>query len=124
MGEDKDRLGGLVRFKVLSTPLPLPACWPDLASDFPLQAGWLRADAGADGLAAWFGQRETGALEQEILGRALQETAARFAVACRTGCAGSGQGRRGRCALAGPVRPRLPLSANAPRWCARSRTQN
>ena len=55
VGEDKDRLGGLVRFKVLSTPVPLPTAWADLARDFPLQAGWLRTDAGADGLAAWFG---------------------------------------------------------------------
>ena len=29
VGEDKDRLGGLVRFKVLSTPVPLPAAWAD-----------------------------------------------------------------------------------------------
>ena len=75
VGEDKDRAGGLVRFKVLSTPAPLPAFWADLASDFPLQAGWLRTDAGADGLAAWFGQRTTGSLEQEIIGRTLQEAA-------------------------------------------------
>ena len=46
VGEDKDRLGGLVRFKVLSTPVPLPAAWSDLARDFPLQAGWLHTDAG------------------------------------------------------------------------------
>ena len=75
VGEDKDRAAGLVRFKVLSSAVPLPTFWADLASDFPLQTGWLRADAGADGLAAWFGQRKTGSLEQEILGRALREAA-------------------------------------------------
>jgi hypothetical protein len=37
-----------------------------------LQAGWLRSDAGADGLAAWFGARETSTLEQEILGTILR----------------------------------------------------
>ncbi len=75
VGEDKDRLGGLVRFKVLSTPRPLPDSWADLARDFPLQTGWLRADAGNDGIASWFGRRETGALEQEIIGRALRDVA-------------------------------------------------
>ncbi len=73
VGEDKDRAAGMVRFKVLSAAAPLPTFWPDLARDFPLQAGSLRADAGADGLAAWFGRRKTGSLEQEIIGRALQE---------------------------------------------------
>nr|MCU0875013.1 NPCBM/NEW2 domain-containing protein [Pirellulaceae bacterium] len=76
VGEDKDRLGGRVRFKVLSTPVPLPAAWADLARDYPLQAGWLRGDAGPDGLAAWFGPRETGMLEQEIVGMALRDAAA------------------------------------------------
>jgi hypothetical protein len=76
VGEDKDRLGGLVRFKVLSTPVPLPAAWADVARDFPLQAGWLRTDAGPDGLAAWFGPRKIGTLEQEIVGMALRDTAA------------------------------------------------
>ena len=75
VGEDKDRLGGLVQFKVLSTPRPLPDSWADLARDFPLQTGWLRADAGNDGIASWFGRRETGALEQEIIGRALRDVA-------------------------------------------------
>jgi hypothetical protein len=73
VGEDKARVGGKLRFKVLSTPPPLPACWADIAREFPLQAGWLRQDAGADGVAAWFGKRETGALEQEILGIALKD---------------------------------------------------
>ncbi|MCX6907246.1 MAG: NPCBM/NEW2 domain-containing protein [Verrucomicrobia bacterium] len=73
VGEDKDRAAGLVRFKVLSTPAPLPACWADIARDFPLQAGWLRQDAGADGIASWFGKRESGALEQEIVGVALRD---------------------------------------------------
>jgi len=72
VGEDKDRPGGVVRFKVLSTPTPLPSFWPQVVRDFPLQAGWLRSDAGADGLAAWFGARETSTLEQEILGTILR----------------------------------------------------
>jgi len=72
VGEDKDRPGGVVRFKVLSTPTPLPAFWPNVVRDFPLQAGWLRADAGADGLAAWFGKRETASLEQEMIGTMLR----------------------------------------------------
>ncbi len=75
VGEDKDRAGGLVRFKVLSTPVPLPGFWADLARDFPMQAGWLRADAGTDGLAAWFGRRKTGALEQKMIGGVLQQAA-------------------------------------------------
>ena len=75
VGEDKDRASGSVRFKVLSTPVPLPTFWADLVRDFPLQGGWLRADARADGLAAWFGQRSTGALEQEIIGKALRQAA-------------------------------------------------
>jgi len=75
VGEDKDRAGGLVRFKVLSAAAPLPSFWVDLARDFPLQAGWLRADAGADGIAAWFGQRKTGSLEQEVIGLALRGAA-------------------------------------------------
>jgi len=75
VGEDKDRLGGLVRFKVLSTPKPLPDSWEKLARDFPLQTGWLRAEAGGDGIASWFGRRESGALEQEIIGRALRDVA-------------------------------------------------
>ncbi|MFA6564786.1 MAG: NPCBM/NEW2 domain-containing protein, partial [Verrucomicrobiia bacterium] len=74
VGEDKARLGGKLRFKVLSTPPPLPVCWVDIVRDFPLQAGWLRADAGADGIGGWFGKRETGALEQEILTIALKDT--------------------------------------------------
>lgn len=73
VGEDKDRADGLVRFKVLSTPVPPPACWADVARDYPLQAGWLRADAGADGIAAWFGRRDSGALEREIIAVALRE---------------------------------------------------
>ena len=75
VGEDKERANGLVRFKVLSTTVPLPACWANVTRDFPLQAGWLRADAGADGLAAWFGPRATNAFEQELIGGALRETA-------------------------------------------------
>nr|HPM84847.1 NPCBM/NEW2 domain-containing protein [Candidatus Anammoximicrobium sp.] len=75
VGEDKDRLGGLVRFKVLSTPKPLPDSWEKLARDFPLQTGWLRAESGGDGIASWFGRRESGALEQEIIGRALRDVA-------------------------------------------------
>jgi len=75
VGEDKDRAAGLVRFKVLSAAVPLPKFWSELASDFPLQTGWLRSDAGADGLAAWFGRRKTGSLEQEIIGRVLREAA-------------------------------------------------
>ena len=69
-------LGGLVRFKVLSAPSPSPAAWADVAREFPMQAGWLRADAGSDGIASWFGPRENAALEQEILGRALRDAAA------------------------------------------------
>ena len=76
VGEDKDRQGGVVRFKVLSTPLPLPASWAKVASDWPLQSGWLQADVRADGLGAWFAPRETGALEQEIVGLALRDAAA------------------------------------------------
>jgi len=76
VGEDKDRQGGLVRFKVLSTPLPLPEFWADLARDFPLEAGWMHADYGADGVAAWFFRRDTGSLEEEIVTRALREAAA------------------------------------------------
>jgi hypothetical protein len=72
VGEDRDRAAGLVRFKVLSAPQPLPAAWNAVASQFPLESGWLRADAGSDGVAAWFGQRATNSLEQEVLGRVLQ----------------------------------------------------
>lgn len=72
VGEDKDRAAGLVRFKVLSSAVPLPKFWSDLASDFPLQTTWLHTDAGADVIAVWFGQRSTGSLEQEIIRRALR----------------------------------------------------
>ena len=44
VGEDKDRAAGRVRFKMLSAAAPLPTFWSELAIDFPLQAGWLRAD--------------------------------------------------------------------------------
>ena len=74
VGEDKDRANGRVRFKVLSTPAPLPSCWSDLASDFPLQCAWLRTDAGTDGLGTWFGQRKSNSLEQEIVSRTLAES--------------------------------------------------
>jgi hypothetical protein len=76
VGEDKDRAAGRVRFKVLAPSAPLPACWADVTRDFPLPAGWLLADVGPDGLAAWFGPRTSGALEQEIIGTVLQEAAA------------------------------------------------
>lgn len=72
VGEDRDRAGGVVRFKVLSTPRPLPSGWAQLSRDFPQQAGWLQADVGADGLAAWFGPRASSGLEQEMLGRILR----------------------------------------------------
>ena len=110
VGEDKDRLGGLVRFKVLSTPVPLPASWADLARDFPLQAGWLRTDAGADGLAAWFGPRETGALEQEIVGTALRDAAADSPLRAELEALVAATAGRRRRPLARPVRPRLPCS--------------
>lgn len=74
-GEDKDRPGGQLRVKVLSTPPPLPGAWPALAREFPLPSSWLRKDAGADGLSAWFGARETAALEREILAMPLREIA-------------------------------------------------
>lgn len=80
VGEDKDRAAGLVRFKVLSKPRPLPADWPQVASDFPLQSGWLQADAGRDGLATWFGPRETNALDQEMIGRVLRAVPANAAL--------------------------------------------
>ncbi|MBM3892636.1 MAG: hypothetical protein FJ388_26255, partial [Verrucomicrobia bacterium] len=73
VGEDKDRLGGLVRFRVLSEPPPLPSFWADLTRDFPMQSSWLQSDAGSDGIAGWFGRRETSALEQEIIGTALRQ---------------------------------------------------
>jgi len=73
VGEDKDRADGLVRFRVLPAAVPLPASWPDLARDFPRQTGWLQADAGIDGLTAWFGPRENVALEQDVLARALRD---------------------------------------------------
>ncbi len=54
---------------------PLPSAWADVASKFPTQAGWLRADAGGDGIASWFGNRQTAELEQEILGTVLRQIA-------------------------------------------------
>jgi hypothetical protein len=73
VGEDRDRADGLVRFKVLSAAASLPSAWADIASKFPTQAGWLRADAGNDGIAGWFGNRQTTSLEQEILDVVLRQ---------------------------------------------------
>jgi hypothetical protein len=76
VGEDRERAAGIVRFKVLSAATPVPAVWTDVASKFPAQAGWLRADAGDDGIASWFSQRETAQLEQEILDTVLKQIGA------------------------------------------------
>jgi hypothetical protein len=76
VGEDKDRADGVVRFRVLSAAVPLPASWPELARDFPRQAAWLLADAGSDGLAAWFGVRANAACEQDLVARALRDAPA------------------------------------------------
>ena len=73
VGEDVDRAAGVVRFRVLSTATPPPAVWADLASAFPMQAGWLHSDAGSDGIATWFGNRETASLEREILETVLSQ---------------------------------------------------
>ncbi len=73
VGEDVDRAAGVVRFQVLAAATPVPSIWGDLATKFPTQAGWLRADAGGDGIASWFGPRETAGLEQEILGTVLRQ---------------------------------------------------
>ena len=67
VGEDRDRAQGIVRFRVLSAALPPPAVWNEVAAQFPMQAGWLRSDAGSDGISAWFSNRQTAALEQELL---------------------------------------------------------
>ena len=56
-----------------SAATPPPAVWADVASKFPTQAGWLRSDAGSDGIASWFGNRETAGLEQEILDTVLEQ---------------------------------------------------
>ena len=76
VGEDKDRANGAVRFKVLSgESVRLPAFWAEVARDFPIQAGWLRSDAGADGVAGWFARRDGAALEQDMIGHALKQIA-------------------------------------------------
>ncbi|MBN2451684.1 MAG: NPCBM/NEW2 domain-containing protein [Lentisphaeria bacterium] len=72
VGEDRDRADGLVRFRVLSTPPALPSAWADLSRVYALQAGWLRADVGLDGIGAWFGPRETVSLEREMIGAILR----------------------------------------------------
>lgn len=74
VGEDRDRATGTVRFKVLTTPRPLPDGWTDLVRQFPLQCGWLRAAAGRDGVADWFNHRADNAWEKAIIGRMLQKT--------------------------------------------------
>ncbi|MHB8865947.1 MAG: NPCBM/NEW2 domain-containing protein, partial [Pirellulaceae bacterium] len=73
VGEDVDRAAGLVRFEVRGAAAPAPSVWADVASKFPTHAGWLRSDAGADGIAAWFGDRETARLEREILRTVLRQ---------------------------------------------------
>ena len=75
VGEDRDRAAGVVRFKVLSAAAPAPSVWAVVASKFPTQAAWLRSDAGGDGIASWFGDRQTAELEQEILGIVLRQIA-------------------------------------------------
>lgn len=73
VGEDRDRAGGTVRFQVLSAAPPMPSVWAAVAAKFPSQAGWLRLDAGGDGIASWFGPRQTAEFEQELLGGVLTQ---------------------------------------------------
>jgi hypothetical protein len=73
VGEDHERASGLVRFKVLSAAAPVPQAWDAVASKFPAQAAWLHLDAGDDGIASWFADRQTAALEQEILRAVLKQ---------------------------------------------------
>lgn len=73
VGEDVDRAAGMVRFRVHSAATPPPSVWAGLASDFPTQAGWLRSDAGSDGIASWFGPRGSANLEQEIIAAVLRQ---------------------------------------------------
>ena len=110
VGEDKDRLGGLVRFKVLSTPVPLPACLGGRGPRLPA-AGRLAAH-GRRG-------RRTGGVVRPTRDRRARTgdprhgvagSRGRFAAACRTRRPGRGEGRRRRRPLARPVRPRLPAS--------------
>ena len=72
VGEDCDRVGGVVRFQVLSTAT-MPSAWNDVASKFPMQTGWLRSDASIDGITSWFGSRQTSQLEQELLDLVLKQ---------------------------------------------------
>lgn len=73
VGEDRDRASGLVRFQVLAEETPPPVAWNEVASSFPLQSAWLRTDVGNDGIAAWFGNRETADLEREILDNVVKQ---------------------------------------------------
>ena len=71
-GEDKERANGMLRFKMTSGEAAKPpSFWGAMTRDFPVPAGCLLTDAGIDGLNAWFSNRDTATLEQELIGRVV-----------------------------------------------------
>ena len=73
---DSSRGHGSVVFRVLDrvdVPTLVTALWPQMAMDFPRQAGWLRKDGPRGGHLAWFARPQEVKLEKQLIGRALSE---------------------------------------------------